>query len=416
MRLFSIICMSLLLAFHAYAESLSEMQEAALSNREVVKRFMVNLQKSERDIGRARAGYYPSVDLSYRVNKLDEDAAFEDDENSVFYGAVTYNLFNGFKDKYQIDSAKLLKEVETHQLEGLKQDLRLSVALRYLDVFERKANLDVAKKNFDTLQKIYRDGQNRLEVGLIDKNELLKFKVDLDNSDITAEAARAGLEKSIHLLGRETGLQVTLEDLDFSEFKKTPAAEDYEKNENLMLQNRSELLAFGKLIETSKLIVKTEQGEYYPKVNLVGSYQNYDDDFINGNGSVDEDELRAQVLFSINLFQGRFTEESVAKARLETQGLQYDLTELQDDLKTELRNLHIDYEVSLRNITVSQVSIEQAEENLRITRLKYDEGLQRESDLLDAVTNLSRAQYNYVAVLRTAFSNYFRILRAIETI
>ena len=257
--------------------------------------------------------------------------------------------------------------------------MRLNVALRYLSVYERRANLEVAEKNFETLEKIYRDGKNRLEVGLIDKNELLKFKVDLDNSDITAEAARAGLEKAINLLGREAGREV-------------------------------------KLVDASLLQIKTEQSGYYPKVNVVGSYQNYDNDFINGNGSVDEDELRAQLVLSVNLFQGRFTEESVAKARLENRGLQYDLIELQDLLETELRNLHIDYEVSLRNVDVALTSIEQAEENLRITRLKYDEGLQRESDLLDAVTNLSRAQYNYVAVLQTVFSNRFRILRMTESI
>jgi outer membrane protein TolC len=70
--------------------------------------------------------------------------------------------------------------------------------------------------------------------------------------------------------------------------------------------------------------------------------------------------------------------------------------------------------VSLDNVNVANRSIEQAEENLRITQLKYDEGLQRESDLLDAITNLSRAQYNYVAVLRTAFSNNFQITRMVD--
>ena len=49
-----------------------------------------------------------------------------------------------------------------------------------------------------------------------------------------------------------------------------------------------------------------------------------------------------------------------------------------------------------------------------ITQLKYKEGLQRESDLLDAVTNLSRARYNEVAVIGTVFENAFRITRMAE--
>jgi outer membrane protein len=70
--------------------------------------------------------------------------------------------------------------------------------------------------------------------------------------------------------------------------------------------------------------------------------------------------------------------------------------------------------VSLDNINVADENIKHAKENLRVTQLKYNEGLQRESDLLDAITNLSRARYNYVSVNRGAFLNHFQILRMVE--
>lgn len=414
MRLCSVIIGFLFLVQPAFALDLKEMQKIAVEKREVVKRYMIDYEKSERDIGRARAGYYPSVDVSYTVNSLDEDSTTEASENSVVYGAVTWNLFNGFRDKYQIESATLVKEVDGLQLKSLYQDIQLNVALRYLDVFERKANLEVAQNNYETLKKIYRDGKNRLEVGLIDKNELLKFKVDLDNSDILVAAGQAGLDKSVNLLGREIGENLSLDKLSFKEFDIIPAEEDYSKNKETMLAERSDLIVLDKLLLSSDALIKVEESEKYPKVNFTGSYTNYDDDFINGSGDVDEDELRAQLVLSLNLYRGGETGHSIAKAKLEKRGLQYDKKELTDTLVTELKNLHIDFDVSLRNVDVALTSIEQAEENLRITQLKYDEGLQRESDLLDAVTSLSRAQYNHVAVLRTVFSNYFSIIRMVE--
>ncbi len=416
MRVFSLVVAILFAAQPVLALGLNEMQQIALSKREIIKRFIVDLKKSEKDIRLARSGYYPSLDLSYELNALDEESTIEDQINSTYIGAVTWNLFNGFKDKYEVVSAGLLKEVEGHQLTGLKQDIQLNVALRYLDVFERRANLEVTQKNFTTLQKIYRDGENRLAVGLIDRNELLQFKVDLDDSELQVEAARAGLEKSITLLSREIGEVLTLAKLEFDEFESIPEKENLDKNMQLMLVSRSELQALQKLTDASRFQIKTEESGYYPKVDLVGSYRNFGDSSINtiGDSDADDYELRAQLRVSLNLFQGYFTEESVAKAELEYQGLQYDLKELTDTLKTELQNLHTDFEVSLRNVDVALVSIEQAEENLRITQLKYDEGLQRESELLDAVTNLSRAEFNYVSVVRTVFLNYFRIIRAIE--
>ena len=68
----------------------------------------------------------------------------------------------------------------------------------------------------------------------------------------------------------------------------------------------------------------------------------------------------------------------------------------------------------MENVDVAKEDIRHAEENLRITQLKYKQGLQRESDLLDAVTNLSRSRYNQVAVIRTVFENAFRVNRMVE--
>mgnify|MGYP001131175970 CR=1 FL=1 len=436
MKVLNLVVGILLAASPAFGIGLEELQDKALEKREILKRYIVNLEKSEKDSVLARAGYYPSVDVSYQMNKIDDkspslelgggggsldsgfggsvDSSFSATDSSIFYSAVTWNLFNGFKDRYSIESAELLTEVEELQLDGLTQDIQLNVALQYLNVYERRANLEVARKNYETLQKIYQDGKNRLDVGLIDRNELLKFKVDLDDTLIQVEAAKGGLEKSVILLGRVVGEDLRLALLDFEEFENIPGGKDLEGNMALMLARRSELQVFDKLIEASMYQRQADQSGYYPKVDLVGSYSYFDDDLIGGRGNVGSEELRAQLVLSMNLYRGGATQARVAKARLETQGLHYDMKERKDTLKTELQNLHIDYSVSLRNIEVALVSIEQAEENLRITRLKYNEGLQRESDLLDAVANLSRAQYNYVAVLQNVFSNHFKILRMVE--
>lgn len=418
MKMFSAVVACAVTSFFmvqaAFGLDLEEMQGIALSKRELVKRYQINMEKSIKDVALARAPNRPSVDLSYQVNRLDEDSISEAEENSVLRGAVAWNIFNGFKDTYQIESAQLLRQVEQYRLNGIEQDIMLNVALRYLDVYQAKANLEVARKNLLTLKKIYRDAQNRLEVGLIDRNELLKFKVDLDNSDIQVERAGADLQKSVELLGREIGQKVALEQLGFLEFDDIPAKMELHYNASRMFDNRSELLALGKLVDASRFQTQAQESGYYPRVDLVGSYQNYDDDVINGRGDSSEDELRAQLQLSINLYQGGATRESVAKARLESRGLQYDFQELRDSLETELSNLHIDFNVALRNIEVALLGIEQAEENLRITRLKYGEGLQRESDLLDAVANLSRAQFNHVAAVSTVFKNHFQIVRMVE--
>lgn len=401
-------------AFSAGAVDLAEMQSLALGNRQVISQYMTSLEQSEKDITLARGGYYPSVDIGYTTNSLNEARLTEDKNNSVMVGFVSWNIFSGFRDKYNVQSAEKLQQVEQFKLEGIRQDIQLDVALAYLAVSERRANRDVAEAAYQTLKKFYRDGESRYQVGLIGKNDLLKFGVDYDNADITLQAADAGLKKSVNVLSRQVGTDIQLADLDFADFETLPPPINKEEYLNTMLVARSEIKALESVIEADRARTEAEKSGYYPKVDVVGSYRKYDDNYINGNGEINDEELRGQLVLSMNLFKGFTTEASVARAKLETRYVQYELDEFKNDLVTNLNNLHIDFVVSLDNVVVAKRSIVQAEENLRISQLKYDEGLERESDLLDAITNLSRAKYNYVAVMQTAFSNNFRLLRMVD--
>jgi outer membrane protein len=414
MKLLSLIIMLVLCTSTGYAIELGKMQGMALGNRQVIQQYITKLEQSEQDIIRSKGGYYPFVDIGYTGNALDEQSPLEARLNSVAVARVSWNIFSGFRDKYNVQSAQMLREVEKYGLQGIRQDIQLNVALAYLAVYERRANRKVAESAFETLGKFYRDGESRFQVGLIGKNELLKFRVDYDNADIDLKAADADLKKSVNALSRQVGSEIKLSDLDFADFKTLPLLMDKEEYTDKMLAERSEIKALESVIGATQAQSEAELGGYYPSVNVVGSYRKYDDDFITGNGSVEDDELRAQLVLSMNLFQGFTTEATVARAKLETRSVGYQLDELRNDLVTDLDNRHIDFQVSLDNVGVANRSIEQAEENLRITQLKYDEGLQRESDLLDAITNLSRAQFNYVAVLKTVFSNDFQLTRMIE--
>jgi outer membrane protein TolC len=409
-----VLAVSLLFSARAaHAVNLAELQAMAQSNRQVIQQYVTTLEQSEKDITRAKSGYYPFVDASYTQNELNKGGIMESKSNSVAQGRVGYNIFAGFRDKYTLQSAELRNQVERFRLQGIKQDVQLNVALAYLDVYERRANLKVAESAYQTLGKVFRDGESRYEVGLIGKNELLKFRVDYDNAYITVKAAEAGVKKSVEGLSRQVGGEIKLEELDFAEFKTMPAPVDRQEYTDKMLAARSEIKAMELGIDAATAQAEAEKAGYYPKVDVIGSYSKVDNEALTNFGANDE-ELRAQMVLSMNLFQGHSTEAAVAKAGLQARSQQYELEELKNTYRTDLNNLHTDFQVSLENVEVANRSIEQAQENLRITQLKYDEGLQRESDLLDAITNLSRARYNYVAVVRTAFANKFALTRMID--
>ncbi|MEN8136705.1 MAG: TolC family protein [Thermodesulfobacteriota bacterium] len=412
MKIISLVLAFALVAGGVQAADLAELQEQALANRAVIQRYAADLARSEENETLASSALYPSLDLAYTATWLDEASIYEDKQTGVASGAISWNIFAGFRDRYNIKSAKLLRQAEAYRLQGVRQDVKLVIALRYLEIYNRQANLKVAEDSASTLGKLYEDGVNRFEVGLIKKSEMLKFKVDLDHAVIVEKKARAELAKSIALLQRETGSEVDLTRLLFNEFTDLPDLQDQAAYEEDMLNKRSEIKLLEETLGAATMQVKVARAGYYPRVDLAGKYSKYDNNPLGTTG--DDDEIRTQLTLSMNIFAGFAVKSRVSAARFAEQGLRYDLEEVKRDFKVQLRNLFFDYRVSDDNVVVAANSIEQAEENLRVNRLSYDEGVSTESELLDAITNLSRAKFNFVAAKSEGFANYFQIIRAVE--
>jgi len=395
------------------AANLIDLQRAAVDNREIVEKYKAGLERSREEETIAKSGYLPSLDLSYSLNRLQDDSLYENKKNSVAYGALSWNLFNGFKDKYTIASSQFLRSAEELKLAGIKQDIQLNVALKYLAIYSRKASLELQKDTYTTLLKAHTDAQNRFKVGLIDKNELLKFKVDLDNAKISLRRAEAELAKSGKDLQREIDSAISIEELTFSEFETLPQV-DREHLEETMLERRSEILVLEELAAAADLQVEASYAAYYPRLDATTSYRKYADDFRSSEGDTTSEEVRGQLVMSVNIFDGFTKKSNVRKAKLNSRIIHHDLQELKLDLITDLTNILLDYDVNLENTDAALGSIEQAQENLRITDLKYKEGLETEANLLAAIANLSRAKFNHILATFEVYKDYYQITRAIE--
>jgi len=404
----------LLLAVDCFGAGLADLQEQAVTNRQVVEKYRQALERAGHDETAARSPYYPSVDLSYTANLLDDDTFLEHRDNSVVYGAVRWNVFSGWRDRYGLRAAHWQTEAEAGRLNAIKQEIRLAVALRYLAIYAAGANLLVAQDSFSSLQKVLRDSENRFQAGLTRKNDLLKSQVDLDNAGITLKRAAAEVDRGWRLLAREVGAEPDREQLAFSEFDDLPVLPGPEELERQLLAGRSELRVLAKQAAAADEQVGLELASRYPRVDLTGSYRRYEDHPLAGFGDDTEEEVRNQLVVSYNLFDGFARQARVARAGAQARAVRQELAELQAELTTELYNLYQDFQVECGNVAAAAGGIIQAEENLRVTRLAYDEGLETEANLLDAVAGLTRARSNLAAAKRAVFDNYFRILRTTE--
>ncbi|MBN1932905.1 MAG: TolC family protein [Desulfobacterales bacterium] len=400
----------------AYGYTIDELQKAAVTNRDIVGRYQADVEKRSEQIREAKGNFLPSVDAGYLFTRLNDDnLTYSYKESDTAYGTVAWNVFSGFKDKYDLKATEILKEIDQLALKSVKQDIQLAVAESFLSVYRDKANLKVAEDSLNLYRERYRDVELKYKVGILKKNDLLKIKVEMDNAEQNTRRSMAEVNKSLNYLIRETGVDLSLESLDFLIFDTLPQKADYHFYEQQLMKNRSEIEALKKAKTAAGFRIKSAKATFYPKADISLQYQsrNYDDYFW-GDSHLDDDEIRVEAALSINLFDGMKKYARINQAKLEERQTDFDLIELEDDLKTQLKNTLLDLQVAFDNLKVAESSRIEADENLRVTDLAFKQGLNTSTDILDAIFYLSRAQFNVINAYTQVFESYFQLQRLIE--
>jgi outer membrane protein TolC len=416
LRLLTLVIGVLVGGTEVTAQTLAQFQELAVANREVVSAARTRLAQSRLDVRIGKSPFLPSLDLAYKANRLDEASASENERNSELGGTLSYNLFSGFKDRYQLESAEQIQMARGYELQTVIEDLKLAVAVRYLAIFVNQRALTVAEDQLGLLRKRYEDAQYRNAVGLINRSDVLKFKVELDDAFLVREKARADVEKSVNLLAFTVGARVDGRALVFRDLETVPdlgSAEDYQRR---MLEHRSEIKALEMVVAAREKTARAARAAYYPSLNVSAGYRHYGDDYLWGATEDEggEAELRLQARVDLNLFDGFRKGSVLERDILNVRRARLDLAELKRLLITTLDNALLDYQVALQNIEVARSGITEAEESLRVVELSFEEGVETATEVLDAIVLLSRARTNYIAAKRTVFLNYYQILRTIE--
>jgi outer membrane protein TolC len=405
----------LLAAMNTFAINLNQLKNKAVENRALIQKYKFDMEFAAESTRYQKGEFLPSADLGYQYNQLDEDTMFENSRNSNLYLALSYNLFDGFRDKYNLKSAREMEKVSFFELNAIKQDVKFDVAAAYLNVYRNQRYLDVRRSAYQLYQKEYENAKLKYDVGVIQWSEVLKIKVEMDNAKQDLMKAQTELKKSMNNLSRTVGVNVDIMDIDFNLLAKIPEFEKYDFYKEKMYSSRSELQALKTVMQSKKYGVNASKSSLYPKVDLLFSYSDAADS-VEPYGENDEGEIRGQVNVSFNIFDGFQKYSNINKAKLEVRKSKMDVMEMKLDLKNQLQNVTEDKNVALKNLEVARASLKEAEENLRVTEASFREGVATSTDILDAIYYLSRARYNVINAKTQVFLNYFKLQRVIENL
>ncbi|MBW1971777.1 MAG: TolC family protein, partial [Deltaproteobacteria bacterium] len=236
--------------------------------------------------------------------------------------------------------------------------------------------------------------------GMIAYNDLLKSKVALSHAIQQRVKAKSELEMAISSfntllmldINQKSEVQDLLKERSFNFSLDTLFIQ--------AMRNRPELKALRLALKNAGLAIKLAKSSYFPKIFLIGSYEQTGDNLTATNNDYGNDHNASiTLLMQWTFFEWGKKRNETEKYRYKKLELLQQLRSIENSIKVEVKNAYLKLKVAEENIKTAKKSLEQARENFRITNLQYKQQMTTSTEVLDARTFLTQAETNYYSSL-----------------
>ena len=405
MRLIVLLFVSLKLVF---ALSLEEAVELAIKNNTSMRLSILDLQKAEENIRKARAGILPQVNFSYSYTRFGGELVFgATPRNRHSYAlGVEQTLFNravfeGLK------FAKDQRELQELIYEDVKREVEFQTKQFFYSLLYKKEVIKLLEENLRYWEENHRQTESKFQSGVIPRVELLRAKAQLENAKAQLENATADYKKSLEdfkaFLRYEGELEIQGE-LQRKELKQEDLRTSIENNSTLRVARKN--------LEVFQRVVEVQRSQYYPTLDLFATYQGNTARIGGRDTMVEGYTVGARLNYKI--FDGFAREASIAQARIDLLRQMENLKDTEEKLKAELNKTLLDIRALDAQIKATELALESAKESLRLSKERYGFGVGTQLEVLDAVSNYNNTLQNYYFLLylyNTALARLERLIR-----
>ncbi|HEY8097198.1 MAG TPA: TolC family protein [Methylobacter sp.] len=396
-----------LVATGSSAETLEDAWDSAINNNHQIKSAKADTSASEQQLQSAQGQRLPDLNVSSGYTQYSETPAAKtqiagqtaqfstNQAGSVKAQAIaSVPIFTSGRISHNIDAAEAsLQAVQSNETTSVL-NIKMQVAEAYITVLRMESALQVAKSHVDTLGLHMKDVNNLFDQGMVARNDALAANVELVNAQQLVVQAENQLDiakaRYNQLLNRNLADTVKLT----HQFPEVPQGTLNELSDNAIKQ-RPELVALAQQIESLGQQAQSVKAGLLPQVAVNGGYQYQENRYQAFQGM-----WMANVGMEWKIFDGSSGHRSDAITRQAVS-----LKEQRDDLSSmiglQVRQAWLDIQETQKRIAVTQQAIAQADENLKVTADRYQQGLSTNTDVLKAEdlrttthVNLNNATYD----------------------
>ena len=322
---------------------------------------------------------------------------------------VTQPVFTGNRISSQEKGIENQTKVLKADYEILKSEETIKIISAYYTLSAAMEQLKLVKENITLMQKRLTDINDFLQNGLATRNDVLKVEVQISNliskkidSEIAINSAKAQLNT---VMGRDINTPLEIDEFTF---RPLETAGEFELMRNLAKTKRGEFNSLALKQEVLEENLNVARSGYLPDIFLSSNLY-----YSNPTQRIfpQKDEFRATWDVSLNL-QWNVLDWGSTAARVEQvnqsiKGLQTSKKQVEDAIDNEVYQNYILLNGAKEKLLNLEKTLEQAEENYRVTLENYKAQNATAADLLDADTLLFAAKINLqLAKINLVVSDY----------
>lgn len=406
--------------------SLDEAVQLGIQNSKSLKIDAAKIEEATADLLEAKNRQLPELKVSgsymYLPIKPNIDlklpgvsAAGGPEVHQVAYGSANLSvpIYSGGRIKYGIQSAKYLVEASKLSTENDKIAIAYNVAQAYNNLFKANQSIKVLEENLTASQKRDETFLKLENNGVIARNDRLKANLQTSNIELQLLEAKNNYNIANINMDLLLGLPETTEiEVDQNYVDESDDVKPVSFYLNEARENRKDLQALDQQRKAAELGTKSAKAENLPSIAFTGGYVAADiPKFLTIYNAVN-----VGVGISYNLSNLWKENSSLKQSKAREMQLSATNELLNDNIKLDVNREYQNSDYSKKRITVFEKAAVQANENYRITKNKYDNGVATMTELLDADAAQIAANVGVINAKADAALAYRKLLQTTGTL
>ena len=416
--------------------SLQDCRRMALEFNEKIKTADNAVKKAELDRQIAIAQYLPKVDGSFTMLHIQDQDLLEIGDvldvslrtRGTFLAGinVTLPLYVGGQLTAANRLAGIGQTVSEEQLRKARMQVIADVDNAYYTLISVRSKVQMLEAYARQMQGLYDQVKLGVDVQMATENDLLRITTKQNEISYQLQKARNGEQLCGFALANIIG----------TDFEQTIIPTDSVFSASSMfselfedISSRPDLLLLQQQVKASEVLVKKERSNYLPTVALVGSYSYHDLLKLNGDLNLPGGTMLrynhtfrggspyALLSMKLPIFHWGAELKKVKKAKLNLDDSKLQLQQMERSMRVEVRRAVQNVTDGQRMVETAMIGREQADENLRVMRQKYDNQMCTMTDLLDAQSQWQQARSNLIEAqtqLKIYETEYLRVTGRLE--